>query len=159
MPATPGAWAVYNVEDRTEDRRSIWQGGKVASRTMATAREFTAEEIAVYRATALRRQQAEREAVAVRERRARELAHEAADLLRREFHADRVFLFGSLIHPGCFHSRSDVDVAADGIDSLDTLEAMEMVHDLSDEIEVNLVDLNACRASLRATIEREGQPL
>jgi predicted nucleotidyltransferase len=126
---------------------------------MASAREITAEELAVYRATARRRQQAEREALAARERRAWELAHEAADLLRRDFHADRVFLFGSLIHPGCFTDRSDIDVAADGIDRLDTLEAMEMVHDLSSEIEVNLVDLNACRASLRAIIEREGQPL
>jgi uncharacterized protein len=126
---------------------------------MATAKDLTAEELAVYRAGARRRQEAERQALAARERRAWELAREAADLLRRDFHADRVFLFGSLIHPGCFTQWSDVDVAADGIDGNDTLRAMEMVHDLSQDIPVNLVDLNACRASLRETVEREGQPL
>src|SRR4051794_3954774 len=106
---------------------------------MATPGGISAEELAAFRAAARRRQQAERDALAARERRARELAHEAADLLRREFHADRVFLFGSLIHHGSFTEWSDVDVAADGIDWHDTPRAMEMVHDLSDEIEVNLV--------------------
>src|SRR5438045_9606208 len=120
---------------------------------MATAGEITAEELAAFRAAARRRQQAEREALAARERRAWTPAHRAADLLRREIHAERVFLFGSLIRPGCFTEWSDIDIAADGIDRRDTLLAMEMVHDLSDEIEVNLVDLNACRASLRAAIE------
>jgi uncharacterized protein len=126
---------------------------------MATAREITAEELAAYRAGARRRQQAEREALIAREQRAWELAREAAELLRREMHADRVFVFGSLIRPGCFTEWSDVDVAADGINPQDTLRAMEMVYALSDEIEVNLVDLNACRAALRGTIEREGRPL
>jgi uncharacterized protein len=106
-----------------------------------------------------RRQQAEREALADRECRAWELAHRAAELLRRDFHAERVIVFGSLTRPGSFTEWSDVDVAADGIDPRDTLHAMEVVSYLSAKIPVNLVDLNACRASLRATIEREGQPL
>jgi uncharacterized protein len=106
-----------------------------------------------------RRQQAEREALIARERRAWELARQVADLLRRDFHAERVFVFGSLTRPGSFTEWSDVDVAADGIDPRDTLLAMEGVGSLSDEIPVNLADLNACRASLRATIEHGGQSL
>ena len=70
-----------------------------------------------------------------------------------------MLLFGSLIHPGCFTEWSDVDVAATGIDPRDTLRAMEEVNDLSREIDVNLVDLAACKASLRAVVEREGVPL
>jgi len=126
---------------------------------MATADEISAEVMAGYRAGARRRHQAEQRALAARERRAWELAREAATLLRAEYHADRVLVFGSLIHPGCFTPWSDVDVAASGIDRRDTLRAMEAVHDLSDEIPVNLVDLAACKASLRAVVECEGQPL
>ena len=40
-----------------------------------------------------------------------------------------------------------------------TLRAMERVHDLSQEIPINLVDLAACSESLRHVIEREGQPV
>ena len=70
-----------------------------------------------------------------------------------------MLLFGSLIHPGCFTPWSDVDVAATGIDPCDTLRAMEEVDDLSTEIDVNLVDLAACKPSIRAVVEFEGVPL
>ena len=126
---------------------------------MAAADEISPEAMAGYRAGVRRRHQAEQRALAERERRAWDLAREAAALLCTEFHADRVVVFGSLIHPGCFTPWSDVDVAASGIDPPDTLRAMEAVHDLSDEIPVNLVDLAACKASLRAVVEREGQPV
>lgn len=126
---------------------------------MALPGGMSAEAWSSLLAATRRRQQAEREALVEREHRAWELARQAADLLRRDFHAERVFVFGSLIRPGSFTEWSDVDVAADGIDPRDTLLAMESVGALSAEIPVNLADLNACRASLRATIEREGQPL
>lgn len=74
------------------------------------------------------------------------------------YHAERVFAFGSLIHPGCFGAWSDVDVAATGIDPCDTPRAMEEVHDLSTEIDVNLVDLAACKPYIKAAVDREGVP-
>ena len=126
---------------------------------MANARDVTPEDMARYRETARRRHRAEQAALVVRERHAWELARRAAELLREQFHAERVLLFGSLIHPGCFTPWSDVDVAATGIDPCDTLRAMEEVHDLSTEIDVNLVDLAACKPSIRAVVEREGVPL
>jgi uncharacterized protein len=132
-----------------------WLCGKGAM----AAGEISAEEMATYREGARRRQQADRQALVARERLAWELARRAAALLRDELHADRVVVFGSLVHPGCFTGWSDVDIAASGIDPRDTLRAMEMVHDLSDEIPVNLVDLGACKATLRAVIDRAGQPL
>jgi predicted nucleotidyltransferase len=126
---------------------------------MATARELTAEQFEAYRLGARRRVEADLLALAARERQARRLAEQAAALLRDEFHADRVLLFGSLIHPGCYTAWSDVDVAASGIDPRDTLRAMEAVGNLSREIPVNLVDMTACSASLRRRIEAEGVPL
>ena len=126
---------------------------------MANARDVTPEELDAYRETARRLHRAEQAALVLREREAWELARRAAVLLRERFHAERVFLFGSLIHPGCFTAWSDVDVAATGIDPRDTLRAMEDVHDLSTEIDVNLVDLAACKPYIREAVDREGVPL
>ena len=124
---------------------------------MATAGELTGAALARYQAAARRRHEAERQALVLRERNAWDLARRAAVLLRDEFHADRVVVFGSLIHAGCFTAWSDVDLAASGLDPRDTLGAMERVQDLSQEIPVNLVDLAACSDSLRRVIEREGR--
>lgn len=126
---------------------------------MATAGELTAEQLAGYRAAARRRHEAEQRALAVRERQAWDLARRAATLLRDDFHADRVLVFGSLIHAGCFTAWSDVDLAASGIERRDTLRAMERVHDLSQEIPINLVDLESCSVALSEVIEREGRPV
>jgi uncharacterized protein len=126
---------------------------------MATAGELTSADLARYRGATRRRHRAEQQALVQREQLAWDLARRAATLLRDEFHAEWVAVFGSLIHPGCFTAWSDVDIAASGIDPRDTLRAMEAVHDLSDEIPVNLMDLAACKASLRAVVEREGRPV
>ena len=103
--------------------------------------------------------EAEQEALVSRERRAWDLARRAATLLRDEFHAERVVVFGSLIHPGCFTRWSDVNVAAWGIDLVTHCARWRLVHDVSAEIPVNLVDVRACSPSLRAVIEQEGQPI
>ena len=77
---------------------------------MANARDVTPEEMARYRETARRLHRAEQAALVEREREARELACRAATLLRERFHAERVFLFGSLVHAGCFTAWSDSSV-------------------------------------------------
>ena len=126
---------------------------------MANARDVTPERMAGYRETARRLHRAELAALVLREREAWDLARRAAVLLRELFHAERVFLFGSLIHSGCFTDWSDVDIAAAGIDPCDTLRAMEDVHGLSTTIDVNLVDLAACKPYIREAVDREGVPL
>lgn len=148
---------VYN-SDQHSDCAGEWMGRRGRG-PMGTANELTAEQLDAYKAGARRRHEAEQRALVLREQRAWELARRAAALLRGEFHAERVVVFGSLIHPGCFTAWSDVDVAAWGLDPRDTLRAMEVVSDLSQEIPVNLVDVSACSASLRSAIEQEGQPL
>lgn len=117
------------------------------------------EDMAAYRATARRRlEQAEKE-LAVRLGRAWEAALRAAKLLREDFGAHRVVVFGSLLRPRYFSQWSDVDIAAWGISSENTFRAMGAVMDLGGDIEINLVDVETCRDSLRAIIEREGQEL
>ena len=126
---------------------------------MSTTFHVTPEEMAVYRATARRRWEREQEALARRRKRAWALARRAAQLLKEEFGATRVVVFGSLVHEGCFTLWSDVDIAAWGIAPEDTFRAMGAVMDLGGDIEINLVDMGACRPSIRAVIEREGVEL
>ena len=126
---------------------------------MVTALELTSEDVERYRRTAQDRNERERANLVVRERRAWALAHEAAELLRNQVQAQRVVVFGSLIHPGCFTEWSDVDIVAWGIAPQDTWLAAGLVMDLSEDVEINLVDVSTCSASLLSVIERESVPL
>ncbi len=126
---------------------------------MPTARDMTAEDMAAYRAGARERAEREREALLLREKRAWDLAREAAALLRDRFQASRVVVFGSLVHAGSFTQWSDVDIAAWGLRPEDTLRALGAVMDLSAEIQLSLLDISTCRASLLEVIEREGVAL
>jgi len=121
--------------------------------------KLTQQEIAGYRAAIQRQARQEQQALARREQRAWKLARRAAELLREKFGATRVVLFGSLLQPGCFTPWSDVDIAAWGLRSQDTFRAMGAVMDLDTDIEVNLVDVQTCSASLLVAIECEGVEL
>ena len=74
--------------------------------------QITEQEMEIYRRSA--RERARKRQVELDERRQRawEVARLAADLLKNEFGAPRVVLFGSLLRPQLFHARSDVDLAA-----------------------------------------------
>lgn len=126
---------------------------------MAAARDITPEQMAAYKEGARRRQERERQALRERERRAWDLARQAATALREQFGVSRVVVFGSLVHPGWFTPWSDVDIAAWGIKPEDTFRAIGVVLDLDTDIPLNLVDVGACSASLLETIERDGVPL
>ncbi len=88
------------------------------------------EELSVYRATARRRREGDREAEQARRDVAWAAARRAADLLRAQYNATRVIVFGSLAHGGWFTPWSDVGV--------------------------NLVDVNTCTPELLVAIERDG---
>lgn len=126
---------------------------------MPTVLDVSREELAEYRATAMERWDRDREAVAQRQARAWAAARRAARLLKSQFGATRVVVFGSLVHEDCFTRWSDVDIAAWGLRPEDTFRAMSMALEVDPEIEVSLVDTAACRPSLLAVIEREGQEL
>lgn len=99
------------------------------------------------------REQAEREA---RRKKAWQLAHQAAVLLKNEFGVRRVVLFGSLVYADRFHRWSDVDLAAWGLTVDNWLRAIGAVRVLSDEIELNLADAACCSPKLLEVIESQG---
>mgnify|MGYP001027447556 FL=1 len=126
---------------------------------MSTVLRISPEEMAVYRAAARRRQERERQELAQLQERAWQAARRAARLLKEQFGATRVVVFGSLVRRDCFTRWSDVDIAAWGISPEDTFRAIGAVMDIDAEVEVNLVDVGACRPSLLSVIEQEGVEL
>ena len=113
-------------------------------------------EIHIYRQTAQRRR-----AEAEHERQQRlaqgwEVARKAAHLLRERFSAQRVAAFGSLVHPDRFHKRSDVDLAAWGLDEREYLRAVAAVTGLDREISIDLIAVEEASESLRKLIQEEG---
>lgn len=118
--------------------------------------KLTPEKLATYRATAQRRREQERPELVRRQEQAWSAARQAARLLREQFKATRVVVFGSLARKSGFTRWSDVDIAAWGIAPEDTFRAIGAVVDLDTEVVVNLVDVNTCRPPLLSAIEQEG---
>lgn len=123
---------------------------------MTTLPSIGTEDLAAYRQAAKRRQEAEQRRRRQRLLRARELARQAAALLRSRFHAQRVAVFGSLTRPEEFGLRSDIDLAAWGIPERDFLRAVAAVTALDGEICVDLVAAEDAPPALRQHLEEEG---
>jgi predicted nucleotidyltransferase len=99
----------------------------------------------------------EAEQTAKREQQAWELARQAANVLKERFMATRVVVFGSLVHRGMFTQWSDVDLAVWGLRPEETFKAIGAVMEVGgSQLPLNLVDVTACRSSLRQVIEKEG---
>jgi len=105
------------------------------------------------------RRRAERE-----QERRRTLAAEAraeawrlGHLLTQEFGAKKVYLFGSLVREGKFHERSDIDLAAEGIEPRRFFEAGAALERACDyRYRVDLVDLERAKAGVKELILTEG---
>jgi predicted nucleotidyltransferase len=117
------------------------------------------EELKQYQQAAYARWQAECQQQEARRVRAWSLAHEAAQLLKREYAATRVAVFGSLTHPGRFTAHSDVDLAVWGLTTTNWLRAIGAVLELSCDIDLNVADVACCAPALLHAIERDGVPL
>jgi predicted nucleotidyltransferase len=122
--------------------------------------DISPEQLAIYRRSAERLREEDRPAERIRREEAWRLARIAAALLKERFHAERVVAFGSLVaEERSFTPWSDVDIAAWGIAPADTFRAIGAVMDLSSNPPVSLVDVNTCKPSLLAVIERDGVEL
>ena len=123
------------------------------------ATERTPDELALFAATARRRREARMARWAERRRRGWVVARAAAALLRAEYGAERVVVFGSLLHPEWFGERSDVDLAVWGLPGDRYFRAVAAVNDIEGAFGVDLVEPAQCRPGLRAAIESEGVEL
>jgi len=114
--------------------------------------------MAVFRHHLALRQQADQQRLAQRFEAAMQVVQAANTLLKQDFQAQEVVLFGSLLHRERFHLSSDVDLAVRGLDSLEYFTAVAQLQDLS-PFKIDLVRLERCKPSLAAVIATEGQPL
>ncbi|HXF63534.1 MAG TPA: nucleotidyltransferase domain-containing protein [Caldilineaceae bacterium] len=123
-----------------------------------TALDLTPEERQTYRTREAieRRQLADRRQTEARWCRAQQLATQAAKLLREEFGAQRVLLFGSAAHRERFTPWSDVDLAAWGIPPERFYAAVAAVTGLDADIKVDLVDPDHCSPGLQAVLVSDG---
>lgn len=84
-----------------------------------------------------------------------EIARKAACILKDEYSANEVILFGSLLHKQFFSLTSDIDVAVSGISYDKFFDALYRVGFLSD-IEIEMVDIEECRDYIKEIIKKEG---
>lgn len=121
--------------------------------------DLSPNKLAQYRQTAMRRQKARVSKVRARMEKGWRLARKAAKILREQYHAERVAVFGSLLYKSRFTPWSDVDIAAWGIPPEQTFRAIGAVMDLDSTLEINLVDVNTCAPSLLEVIEQEARDI
>lgn len=126
-----------------------------------TALDLPPDELKKYRPLeAIKKRRANfRAEIASRRRRAHLLARKAAKLLKTEFGAKEVILFGSLARRVGFTPWSDIDLAVRGIPSDLYLKAMDTVLYLNPEFKIDLVEPETCPPALLKSIEEEGKPL
>lgn len=118
--------------------------------------QISGEEMAAYRDAARRRQLVAQEEIIARYRRAWHVARQAAHILREQFAAGKVAVFGSLVNKELFHMRSDVDLAAWGMDEKRLYRAVGQLLSLDPEITVDVVLVEQVSDSFLKRIEREG---
>jgi len=114
------------------------------------------EKLAEYRAGWREREARKRQERQERHSRAWQAVQDAARVLRESFGAQRVRAFGTVLHPEAFHLRSDIDLAAEGIDPLRVLKAWCAVSAVAPEFEFDLVTPDECRPEIWASVETEG---
>ena len=124
-----------------------------------TALSLTPKEIDAYRRAASLIKPKRRETVKARRMRAWQVARKAARILKADFGAEKVTVFGSLLHPVLFHERSDVDLAVWGLRGRAYYRAVSVLLDIEPSISVDLIAFEDVRPALQGVILREGRGL
>lgn len=86
-------------------------------------------------------------------------AKRLAKILKQDFGAEKVYLFGSLARPDGFHTRSDIDLAVQGLSPRKYYRAVSFLLDEAQDFQVDLIDLEECRETIRLRILEEGVEL
>lgn len=126
--------------------------------TSRTVSELSPAELDFYR-KALRNRKRVKTQAPERLARARKVARKAASILRKQFSVEKIVLFGSVVHPRLFHSRSDIDIAVWGLDERLYFRAVGMLLGIDSEISVDLITVETASPAMQEVILRDGKPL
>lgn len=80
----------------------------------------------------------------------------AADILKKEYGAKQVWVFGSLTEKNRFNKNSDIDLAENGIPDNKFYSAISAITRVIKDFKVDLVDVGSCRDIIKSAIEKEG---
>lgn len=116
----------------------------------------TADQMSIYRASARKRHQQRRDRLHDRHQLGLAVAKQASDLLKQEFKAEQVALFGSMLSFERIHERSDVDLAVWGLNPQDYYKAVGRLLALNPEILVDLVEVESAPPRISAEIAETG---
>ena len=117
---------------------------------------ISAERMAAYRASARKRQQQKHDDLHDRHQLGLVVAQQAAALLKQEFKATKVALFGSMLSFSQIHERSDVDLDVWGLNSQDYYRAVGCLLALDSKIQVDLVQVELASLRILCAIETTG---
>jgi predicted nucleotidyltransferase len=87
------------------------------------------------------------------------LVRVAAEVLKTRFGARRVILFGSLARAAQFSSRSDVDLAVEGLTGDIYWEAWRILEEIIPDRPVDLIDMETASEPILQAIHRYGTEL
>ncbi len=98
-------------------------------------------------------------AMRLRRERALKVARRAARILKMEFEADRVVIFGSLAHNAWFTPRSDIDIYVEGIPAGLFFKAEAAIENIDPEFRIDLIHEEECTGVMLKKIDEEGLEL
>lgn len=117
---------------------------------------MTSKQIVVYREAATKKKQQLWYKLALRQEKAWEVAHKAAQILKKQFAARKVLLFGSLLDVQRMHFYSDIDLAAWGLAEERYYQAVAKLQDLDPDFSIDLVQIESASPALRSAILKTG---
>jgi predicted nucleotidyltransferase len=112
-----------------------------------------------YQAAAQQRRKKRAHALMLRRERAWHVVQQAAHILKTQFVAKRVVVFGSVLSARRFHTHSDVDLAVWGLPESTYYQAVGCLQSLAPGIAVDIVEFELAPASLQAAIAHTGVPV
>lgn len=86
-------------------------------------------------------------------------ARRGAELLKEQFGASRVVLFGSLLNYEKMNWRSDIDLAVWGLPEKDYFQAVSRLLDVDPEFSIDLVEIQNAKPHILEVIQAEGVEL
>jgi predicted nucleotidyltransferase len=117
------------------------------------------QQLQAYQKAAQQRRHQKAQRLAQRHARAWRVAQQAAQILKRQFGATQVVVFGSVLSPKRFHWHSDVDLAVWGVAEGAYYQAVGRLQGLDVDIAVDLIEGEHIPAALQETIRKTGKSL
>ena len=85
-----------------------------------------------------------------------EKVRKAAEMLKSIYGANRVILFGSLVHEAWYSEDSDVDLAVEGIKPAEYWRAWRDIEKLFQSRQIDLIDYEFASESLKKAVDQDG---